>query len=71
MDRDHDDSRISVERASPDRAWVVWRMSADVAEQLAMLVSDHAAHDDGWRTDAESLFEAAEEARAAIEGGRT
>lgn len=62
-DRDHTDSRITVERESPARAHVVWRMSPDVAEQLAMLVSDHASHDEGWRIDSERLFEAAEEAR--------
>lgn len=44
-------------------ARVVLRMSPDVAEQLAMLVSDHASHDEGWRIDSEHLFEAAEEAR--------
>lgn len=42
---------------------VVWRMTPDLAERLAMLVSDHASRDAGWREDAESLFDAAERAR--------
>lgn len=62
-DRDHRISSITTTGPRGDGlAVVVWVMSFEVAEQLAMVLFDRGPHDEGWRADADALF-------AAIESG--